>query len=108
MRHERAVLTAWPPARAGRHAHASACFQELSALPPKGDQRSRLSVMVCHGRCSRRQLLANAAIAASRVTPCVGPRTVRLSLGRLMILTWMDRMRELVRRKCFMADSIPS
>jgi hypothetical protein len=55
-RQERAVLTAWPLARAGRHApgtdprpgHAPACFQELSALPPKGDQRSRLSVMVCH------------------------------------------------------------
>jgi hypothetical protein len=44
-------------------------LQELSALP-------RLSVMVWHRRYSRRQLFANAVIAASRVAawPCVGVR----------------------------------
>src|SRR6516165_11378003 len=44
-RHERAVLTAWPPARARRASastdrrpsHAPACFQQLSALPPQAD-----------------------------------------------------------------------
>jgi hypothetical protein len=51
-RHERAVLTAWPPARAGRRAghqpqriaaraRTPACFQELSALPPKADVHPR-------------------------------------------------------------------
>jgi hypothetical protein len=35
--------------------------------PNQRRKRSRLFMMVCHQRYSRRQLLANAAIAASRV-----------------------------------------
>ena len=59
-----------PLANKDKREYGHGCDQEDGEHdgPNQRRKRSRLFVMVCHRRYSRRQLLASAAIAASRVT----------------------------------------